>query len=394
VNTLDLLIVVFVVSAVVGGYRLGFLARALSWLGMALGLFLAARLLPTVIDRVQGADPTGRLLVATLVLLGGAFLGQAVGMVLGGRLHTFIPIGPIRSADRLVGAGLGLVGVTVALWLLLPSIASVAGWPARQARNSSLARLMDRNLPAPPAILQTLRHLVGNSTFPEVFSALQPSLDTGPAPADSGLPAAVQSTVAASTVKVEGEACGRLQDGSGFAVSNGVVLTNAHVVAGERRTQVLVPSGSMRPAVVIAFDANRDLALLSVNGLGEAPLPIRASPSSAEVGHTGAVFGHPNGQDALRVTPAAVRQDVVALGRDLYDSHDTRRDVFILASNLIAGDSGGALVDQAGSVIGVAFAIAPDRPGTSYALTAKEIRTILPDIGHPPVGTGPCLSGG
>ena len=154
-----------------------------------MALFLAARLLPAAINRVQWTDPTGRLLVATLVLLGGAFLGQAVGMLVGGRLNMIIPIGPLRSVDRVVGALLGLVGIAVAVWVLLPSIAGVAGWPARQARSSSLARFVDRNFPAPPDTLQALRRLVGNNTFPEVFSALEPSLNTGPPPADSGLSA-------------------------------------------------------------------------------------------------------------------------------------------------------------------------------------------------------------
>jgi S1-C subfamily serine protease len=394
-DLLDFVIVVVIVTAVGGGYRLGFLARAVSWLGLAAGLVIGARLLPVVVNHAQGADPTSRFLIATMVLLGGAFLGQALGLVVGARLHTFIPIGPFRVADRLVGGLIGLLGVLVAVWVLLPSMAGVAGWPSRQARNSSIARWIDQTFPAPPDTLQALRRLVGNSTFPQVFSALQPAIDTGPAPVDSGLPAAVQRNVAASTVKVEGQACRRIQEGSGFAVAADTILTNAHVVAGERRgTQVLLPSGRTLAATVVAFDPNRDLALLHVPGLGQSPLQLSAAPSEASVGRRGAVFGHPGGQDPLRIAPALLRQDVSALGRDLYDSHDTTRDVFILASNLMPGDSGGALVDQTGAVLGVAFAIAPDRPGTSYALTAKEIRAVLPLAGSAAASTGGCLTDG
>jgi S1-C subfamily serine protease len=394
VDTLDLVIVVVAVTAVFGGYRLGFLARVTSWIGLALGLLIAARLLPAIINRVQGTDPTGRLLVALLVLLGGAFLGQAVGLLLGIRLHASIPVGALRTVDRVVGGAIGLLGLLVSVWLLIPSMASVAGWPARQARNSSIARLIDRTFPPPPNTLQALRRLVGNNTFPEVFSALQPSTNAGPVPADSGLPAAVLARVTASTVKVEGDACQRIQDGSGFAVAADTILTNAHVVAGESSTDVLLPSLRRLPATVVAFDSNRDLALLHVPGLGEAPLGVATGSSQSFVGSKGAVFGHPGGQNPLRIAPAFVRQDVLALGRDLYDSHDTKRDVFILAANLMPGDSGGALVDAGGAVVGVAFAIAPDRPGTSYALSAKEIRTILPLAGGGRVRTGPCLNEG
>jgi S1-C subfamily serine protease len=194
--------------------------------------------------------------------------------------------------------------------------------------------------------------------------------------------------VAASTVKVEGVACSRIQDGSGFSAAPDEVVTNAHVVAGERQTSVITPAGRRLKATVVQFDPNRDLALLRVPGLGQTPLPL----ATAKPGSEGAVFGHPNGQAELAITPAAIRQQVTAVGRDLYDSHETRRQVFILASDLAPGDSGGGLVNPAGAVVGVAFAIAPDRPGTSYALTTDEVRPVLALGGAAPVNTGPCLS--
>ena len=63
------------------------------------------------------------------------------------------------------------------------------------------------------------------------------------------------------------------------------------------------------------------------------------------------------------------------------------------AADLHPGDSGGALVNPTGSVVGVAFAIAPDRAGTAYALTDAELRAVLavPRIGK--ASTGPCVSG-
>ena len=183
----------------------------------------------------------------------------------------------------------------------------------------------------------------------------------------------------------------------------GLVITNAHVVAGERSTSVRLDNGkgTTLRAVVVGFDASRDLALLSVPGLPEQPLPLVNSPrtQSAEarlVGTKGAVFGHPGGHDTIEVTPALVSQYVAALGRDLYDQHDTKRDVFILASALRPGDSGGALVDRTGAVVGVAFAIAPDRPGTSYALSYTEVDAFMAAVAGPrpgaAVSTGPCLS--
>jgi S1-C subfamily serine protease len=103
------------------------------------------------------------------------------------------------------------------------------------------------------------------------------------------------------------------------------------------------------------------------------------------------VFGHPGGQDPLRIAPARINQRVEAVGRDLYDAHQTRRDVFILASDLRPGDSGAALVNTTGAVMGVAFAIAPDRPGTAYALSSVELRAVLAVPRGNQASTGQCL---
>ncbi len=378
-NLLDIIVVVAAVSAVVGGWRLGFLARAASWIGLGLGLYVAARLLPAAIRTFDGSTPTTRLLVAAVVLIGGAFVGQALGLLAGAQIRRFIAIGPLRLVDRAVGGAVGLLGVVVSLWLLLPAMSDVPGSVARQVRSSTIAQLIDGHLPRPPNTLETLRRLVGDNAFPQVFDALRPSQDTGPAPLTPGMGPAVIARVKSSTVKVSGLACNRIQEGSGFTAAADTVVTNAHVVAGERSTTVLLPTGAQKPATVVLFDPDRDIAILRVAGIPEPPLPI----ATASTGTNGAVFGHPNGVNEVFVAPAAISREVIAVGRDLYDQHQTRRDVFILASDLHPGDSGGPLVNQTGVVVGMAFAIAPDRPGTSYALASKELEA---DLGAPRSG--------
>ena len=105
--------------------------------------------------------------------------------------------------------------------------------------------------------------------------------------------------------------------------------------------------------------------------------------ANAEKGLTGAVFGHPGGQELVRAAPARISDEVTADGQDIY-GNDTTRQVFILAANLRPGDSGGPLVDPEGKVVGVAFAIAPDRPGTAYALTGAELDGVLADFNKDP----------
>ncbi len=389
-NLFDLGILLVVALVAVGGYRLGFLARALSWLGLALGIVLAVRFLSSAVALFgAGNEPTTKVALAAVLLLGGAFAGQGLGLLAGASLRRFVPHGPLRAVDSAVGAGVGVLGALVAVWMLLPSLAEVPGSISSQARTSVIAQAIDRSFPQPPDTLQALRRLVGEGGFPRVFDDLRPAPPTGPPPSDTGMPSSVVARVAASTVKVTGAACRRLQDGSGFAVAAETVVTNAHVVAGQRPggTEVVRPDGRRLSASVVVFDSDRDLAVLRVPGLGQQPLTI----STGGPGTRGAVFGHPGGQQRVRVAPAAVRSRIRAVGRDLYDSHLTRREVFVLASQLRPGDSGAALVSQAGNVIGVAFAIAPDRSSTAYAVTDRELRAALSAPRANRVGTGPCL---
>jgi S1-C subfamily serine protease len=86
-----------------------------------------------------------------------------------------------------------------------------------------------------------------------------------------------------------------------------------------------------------------------------------------------------------------VSDEVEALGRDLYDRHETRRQVLILASDLAPGDSGAALISPEGKVVGVAFAIAPDRPRTAYALDVIELQAALSAPRGAEADTGRCL---
>jgi len=150
---------------------------------------------------------------------------------------------------------------------------------------------------------------------------------------------------------------------------------------------VIRPDGHRLRATVTVFDPARDLALLAVPGLGEDPLPV----ATGKVGTTAAVFGHPGGQPSLRVSPASIRQQVNALGQDLYALGVTRRAVYVLAAKLEPGDSGAGLVDPDGNVVGVAFAISPDNPQTAYALATSELHHVLEAPRASPALTGPCV---
>src|SRR5439155_3381204 len=100
-------------------------------------------------------------------------------------------------------------------------------------------------------------------------------------------------TPAPSTVKVVGDACGAIQEGSGFVAADRYVVTNAHVVAGVRDPKVQQQNGGTETAVAVLFDPKLDIAILRVDGsLGP---PLTLDPKDQDRGTQGAVLGYPGG---------------------------------------------------------------------------------------------------
>jgi len=386
VNLLDVVLVVIGVCAAVGGYRLGLVAKLISWLGLALGLLLGYAVLPGLLERLEDASQPSLVLVAVATLLGAGLIGQGLALTLGSKLNIEVPTGPARQVDRGVGAVVGCFSVLVGLWLLIPILTSERGWPAEQAYGSSITREVHDWFPEPPDTMKALRWIIGDDAFPLVFGGLQEAPDLAAPPEASGLTESVAETAVRSTVKVQGVACRRVQEGSGFVVQPGLIVTNAHVVAGEDDTQVQLHDGSSRDATVVAYDSRRDIAVLRVDGLDVPPLALR----DADVGDVGGVFGHPGGGQ-LEVSPFEVAEEITAVGNDVYDREESRRQVLVLASNLAPGDSGGALIDPQGDVVGLAFAVAPDKSGVAYALALEEVRAVLSGDLSAERDTGDCL---
>jgi S1-C subfamily serine protease len=291
-----------------------------------------------------------------------------------------------RILDRAGGAVAGVAGVLVGLWLFLPIAAQGPGAAAQQARNSWILNEIDELAPQPPDASQAVRNLVGDGRIPDVFADLRPAPEVGPPPAEVPVPAEIVARAVRTTSNIEADGCGGRLEGSGFAVAENLVATIAHVVAGADRVRVRLAGGRLLRGTIVAFDPRRDLALLSVPGLGQTPLPI----AEAKEGDPGAVLGYPGGQDTVRVAPAIIRDEAPTHGRDIYSRSQTNRQVLYLAAALRPGDSGSAVINTGGDVVGVAFAIAPDRPGTSYAVDDSELRAMLAEPRSPEAG-GPCI---
>lgn len=385
-NLLDLLLLLVALGAVVGGLRLGFVARAASWAGIGVGLALATWTVPTSLSLIADGQPGLRLSVGIVVLtltvtvVASAF--QAVGL----RARRSIAASPLSGIDRVFGAVAGGLAVVLLVWFLLPAAADVPGEVARQVRQSRLVAIISQTTPTPPDTIRTLRNLVDTSRFPEVFEDLRPAPVTGPPPEQLPVPEATVEAVTQSTVNIETEGCGRRYEGSGFAAADETVVTNAHVVAGSDTVHVKRPDGTVLDATVVVFDPRRDLAVLDVAGLGQQAL----ARAAIEPGTEGAVIGYPGGQDTPRTQPIMVEDRRTAVGRDIYGRERSEREVLFLSAELRQGDSGSPVIDVEGRVGGVVFAISPDRPTAAFALDLSELETVL-EAPQQPGETGPCI---
>jgi S1-C subfamily serine protease len=387
VNALDWICLALAALAVVAGYRLGFVRRVAGWAGLIGGIALASALLPWILDTTDPESTPSRFLVGAGVLFAGAMVGQALGNLVGARLHRFVARGNLGTTDSALGAIAGVVGLLLALWLILPTMADVPGWPARQARTSQVARAIDRTLGSPPGVFDNLSRSLGVEGLPRVFDSLRPAPEVQPPPATSPVTGAALANAEASTVKVVGPACDKLQSGSGWVVRPGLVVTNAHVVAGTDSVQVSTFDERKYFGQVVAFDARHDLALISAPKLPAAPLAV----AGAAEGDVGVALGYPGG-GGLAVQPYRVSRLIDADGRDIYDSQAVERELLVLGADLHPGDSGGPLIDPQGRVAGVTFAIAPDQSSVAYAINVDEVQAILGSGTSAPVPVGPCIS--
>jgi S1-C subfamily serine protease len=372
-SLLDVVLVLVAMAAGAAGWTMGLISRLFSWLGLLLGLVVVSIALPVLLEQFDHLEEQWLLILAVLVVVATAMVGQAVGLLAGDQVRLHLDQRWDR-VDSIGGAAMGVAGVALVVWLLAPAVRTVPGWSADQVENSLLVSVIETITPTPPDTFRTLRRIVGADQFPEVFAGEAPGVEVGAPPDSVPVGDSVVAATMASVVRVRAAACGQRQDGTGFFIEPGLVVTNAHVVAGATLLKVHLDDNDHVgvDAVTVAFDPDRDLAVLQLDPTGAPSLEF----ADGEGGDFAAVIGHPLGGKA-RVAPAQIAERVRARGRDLYDEHDTSRQVFFLAASLEPGDSGAPVIDLAGDVIGVVFAIAPDDPDVAFALTAREVRDFL-----------------
>ena len=370
----DWLAVALVLVAALGGAAQGFVWSSLSLVGLAVGAVVGGRIAPLLL--AGGAHPQ----YAPVIALAGAVtfalvfevIGSTVGAALRRRERRFL-----READSMAGVVAGALIGLVVVWVLGAMALQLPGQTKlrRAAQRSLVLRHLNAIVP-PGTILNALARI---DPFPRLAG---PPVPTQP-PDPRVLRQPGVRAAAPSVVRVLGTACGLGVEGSGWVARRGLVVTAAHVVAGETDTTVTMVSGRTLGAQAVAFDPRNDVAVLRVPGLSARPLRL-ADP---KYGTAVAIVGYPQ-NGPFDVVPGRVGSTVTVLTQDAYGRGLVARTVTSLSGDVRHGDSGGAAVDASGAVQSTVFAARVNGSG-GYGIPAAVVRRDLANA-RVPVTTGPC----
>jgi uncharacterized membrane protein required for colicin V production len=376
-NLVDGIAVVLVLLSALSGMRRGLVVSALSLAGIVGGAYVGSRVAPHLL---HGGNDSPWTPVAGLVgAVGGAALLQTVAVLAGSFVRGGLRLTPLRFLDSLGGLVFGTATGLVIVWVLGASALLVPGQTKlrRQVQQSELVRRLDEAVPP----RRLLHLLVRIDPFPSI--AGPPS----PAPPPAGHIAGNAKVVRAANdvVRVLGTACGVGVEGSGWFATRRLVVTAAHVVAGEGDTAVEIPGvPGLHRVDVVAYDSHNDVAVLRLRGSG-VRRPLRFV--DPRPGTVVAIVGYP-GNGPLRGTPGRIGDTASALTQDAYGNGPVSRLITAVAGSVRHGDSGGPAIDLSGAVQSTIFA-ARIGGASGYGVPASVVRGALASA-KAPVSTGGC----
>jgi S1-C subfamily serine protease len=367
-TAVDWAIVAFTAVLAAYGYMQGFIVGVLSLAGFAVGAVLGARLAPLLIPNGSHSQYAPLFALLGALLVGGIV---ASGLeALGIRARRVLRIPGLRAADGLLGAALtACVGLGVAWIVGAVALESSSSRSLRlDIQRSAILRGLNELLPPSGPILNALARF---DPLPPIHG---PAAEV-PRPTRGILAARGVRAAFASVVRVTGDACGLGIEGSGWVAAPGLVVTNAHVVAGETDTTVQVGGvGAALPANAVAFDPHDDIAILRVRDLGLRPLQLATDPA---MGTAAAILGYPL-DGPFAAEPGRIGATQLVRTQDAYGVGNILRQITPMRGLVRPGNSGGPMVDAAGQVVATVFA-AVTGAGSSggfavpNALVAKQL---------------------
>ena len=377
-NLADWVAIAIVLVAAAGGLRRGLVLSAFSLVGLAGGAYVGSRVAPHVLH--GGASSTWTPVAGLVGAVVGAMLLQFGALTAGSFIRGGMRLTPLRLIDSagglLLGGAIGLaivwVGASVAL--LSPGETRLR----QEVERSAIVKQLDAALP-PRTLLNLLARI---DPFPSIVGPQAPSLP----PSNGVLSDPSIRAAATRVVKVLGTACGVGIEGSGWFAARDLIVTAAHVVAGEGNTSVRIPGDQLpsRTAVVVVFDVHNDIAVLRVDGVSLRPLRMADPQSGASV----AILGYPL-DGGLRGTPGRIGRTATVLTQDALGHGPVARTITAVAGHVEHGDSGGPAVDISGRVQSTIFA-ARLGSASGYGVPTSVVRSELARAGRNSVSTGAC----
>jgi S1-C subfamily serine protease len=373
----DWIIVGLLLLLALFGWAQGFVTGALALAGFALGAWLGTRLAGAVLPDGARSPYAPAIGLVGALCLGAGFAAGFEG--LGFRLRSKLTLPGLSVVDGALGALLtALVGLGV-VWIVGAVAVHSAGDLRYEVQRSQILSRLNEALPPSGPLLNALARF---DPFPRIDGP-----EARVAPPKAGIARDPEVDAAgASVVKVLGTACGLGVEGSGWVAGDGVVVTNAHVVAGQDDTRVLLRGNEPGlNATAVAFDPKNDLAVLRVDGLDAPALPLARNPRS---GTSAAVLGFPhNGPYDVRA--ARLGQTRSTVTQDAYGRGPVQRLIVSLRGVVRSGNSGGPMVDGDGRVVTTIFAATTSGPRGGYGVPNSVARRVLAGA-REAVSTGPC----
>lgn len=371
IAVVDIIILVLLLGSFLRGRQIGFIRQLSSTTAFVIGLYPGSMLSSWVMTYVSG--PT-KPLVGLAVILAVSFTLMTIAEFFAAQLKVSIKNRFIQGVDNGFGAIIAVITLLLGIWLA-GALFQLAPSSSLQTaiKDSNILGTLNRKLPPINSVLSSLNKLIDPNQSPQVFAGREPSPSSSYALPDTSAYATMLAQARTSVVKVEGLGCGGLVDGSGFVYSLGRIATNAHVVAGVRSPKVIDANGTHN-ATVVWFDANNDIAVLSVTDLAGNPLPLDTNDTTN--GTPVFALGYPGGGN-YTVQPGVVQDQFIALGQDIYGQQRTTRTVYSVQANIVPGNSGGPLVDVSGKVRGIVFATSTTYNNVGYALTSRQVSAQL-----------------
>jgi S1-C subfamily serine protease len=377
-TALDWIIVAFILLMAVWGYLQGLIVSALSLGGFALGAFIGSRVGPLLLADGSSSPYAPLFSLVTALMVGGlaAVVFEAMGE--GIRRRMVFPfagtIDGIGGALLVAALGLALVWIMGAVALQTPGARKFR----KDIQRSFILSKLNRALPPSGSILNALSRA---DPFPSIRG---PQADVPPP--NRGIVRDPDVRAAHdSVVKILGTACGLAVQGSGWVASSGLVVTNAHVVAGEDDTTVQTDGGPQLDAQAVVFDPHNDVAVLRVGGLGA---PSLEGHPRAPAGEPVAILGYPE-DGPFHISPGRLGSTQTVISRDAYGNGPVQRRMTAIRGNIRSGNSGGPVVDDQGRVVATVFAATTRGPRGGFGIPTGIVESDV-RAAQGPVDTGPC----